>query len=319
MYLLYAVLYFWLRSYFYMWRHHEGHDVIWLHNPRLLFFLPSKVAENAVVTYHGPLHMERAALKGFPDSVYHRILGWIERLGIYRHRNLAYTAVSRSIVDSITDYGVSPDCVSFIGNGVNINRFTPGEADEPKSPSENNTGYTFVYAGRLAPEKGILRLLDVFEHLASGSKTLQLLIVGDGPQRDQVKSRVVDLPNTRYLGFIDHSEIVDVYRSADYLVLPSLYEGAESPLSLTEALSCGVPAFVSDIEALNEISKDGEEFVTRLSFKDPHEAANMICENLTDKGALEELGNRSRAYVKKHFSWEERADEYIDLLKRRQS
>lgn len=90
----------------------------------------------------------------------------------------------------------------------------------------------WIYAGRLSPEKGILRLL---QHWPVGR---QLKIYGDGPLRQVVQDH--SNGNVQYMGSVDHEEIRRRLASARGLVFPSLWaEGL--PLIFTEALSVGTP------------------------------------------------------------------------------
>lgn len=318
LYLLYGILYFWLRAYLYVWLYRDEFDVIWIHNPRLLIFLPSSVTDQTVVTYHGPLQSDRASSKVFPASLYHTVIGWVEWLGIQRHQTAFYTAVSQGIIDSVQAYGISPKQTTFIGNGVDVERFSPGKPDPNRITWERSAGETILYVGRLASEKGVIMLINSFEELLERVDTnrLQLVIVGDGPLHSAVETRSKDVEGVCCVGYIDHSDVVHAYRSSDYLALPSKFEGASIPLSLSEGLACGLPVFASTIPTLRDISE--EEFVIPVEFETPEKGASQM-HDLISKGERRDLlSNIARAYAQEHLTWEARADQYLDKLRSQQ-
>lgn len=98
---------------------------------------------------------------------------------------------------------------------------------------------------RLEPIKGILPFLRV---LASDcTKSLTVLIAGDGEQREQVINQAEQMPeniHVRLLGFRGEQEILELLSLVDALILPSL--GDPYPLAVIEAIFAGLPLLLSD-------------------------------------------------------------------------
>lgn len=114
-------------------------------------------------------------------------------------------------------------------------------------------GETFLFAGRLAPEKGIEVLLDAW----SGSPEFPMLhIIGDGPLEGVVRGRVRTLDNAKYLGRIPHSEVLTAMRHAKALIQPSTWYEM-FPVNVVEAFACGLPVIASDAGALPGIVETG--------------------------------------------------------------
>lgn len=113
---------------------------------------------------------------------------------------------------------------------------------------------TYVFAGRVEPEKGIvdfLRLMPV--HFAG-----RLLIVGDGSDRSSAEAVVKERglsDRVDFLGRRPHADTLTIIASANVAVLPSLYF-ENYPLSLIEALSAGTNLLVSDVGGMKEIVAD---------------------------------------------------------------
>jgi glycosyltransferase involved in cell wall biosynthesis len=110
-----------------------------------------------------------------------------------------------------------------------------------------------IYIGRLGPEKGLVPFL---ENLAKSSlrSAFQLTVLGDGPEMARAKQVVSDSKLTdqiHFKGFVSNAS--DYLKVADALILPSFTEGL--PMTLIEALSCGVPVIANDVGAIKSLLK----------------------------------------------------------------
>lgn len=116
-----------------------------------------------------------------------------------------------------------------------------------------------VYSGRLAPVKRVDLLLDAFAAVAGERPEWDLLIIGNGPLRDELKSRVPAPLSNRvaWAGFIDDQAAVSaMYRLSDVLVLPSDRE--PWGLVVNEAVAAGMAVVASDVVgAAAELVRDG--------------------------------------------------------------
>lgn len=95
------------------------------------------------------------------------------------------------------------------------------------------------FAGRMAREKNIDRIVDAAERLPE----IEFLLVGDGPMRDALERRASNLANVRFTGWLSRPELMAVLDSCSLLLLPSEFETFGS-IAL-EALARGRPALVS--------------------------------------------------------------------------
>jgi glycosyltransferase involved in cell wall biosynthesis len=116
------------------------------------------------------------------------------------------------------------------------------------APREN----FFLFAGRLSIEKGVYILLEAFKNLPDK----KLRVVGEGPEKDILKSIYSSADNIEFLGLRNNAEILDLMKKSLALVFPSIwYEGL--PFVMLEAFSTGTPILSSNLGAMASLVIDG--------------------------------------------------------------
>lgn len=150
-------------------------------------------------------------------------------------RFLVFTSFQRAIM---VEAGLDPHRVGIVSNFV----------DDPGSRSnEAGSSETFLYVGRLSPEKGVVELVDAWAR--AGLPGFRLEIVGDGPLRSEIEERRVQGIAVR--GWVSPGEVRALMLRSRALVFPSVwYEG--QPLVLLEALAAGLPVVAPRLGALGD-------------------------------------------------------------------
>src|SRR5213078_1687743 len=100
----------------------------------------------------------------------------------------------------------------------------------------------FVWVGRMVAVKGLDLLLDAADRLRSRGIEFQLVLAGDGPERQRLEDRAIALglgQSLRFVGSVPHADLPNWYRAADWTVLTSVSEGV--PNVLLESHACGTP------------------------------------------------------------------------------
>jgi glycosyltransferase involved in cell wall biosynthesis len=149
-------------------------------------------------------------------------------------------------------YGVNENRVFPVPAGPDYALFrsiTPHEVAQVRSSFNLAEGRKrLIYVGRLLALKRVDLLVDAFVKTADQRPDWDLLLVGDGPERANIESRIPAHLRSRvtFAGFVnDPHTLACLYRSSNALVLPSNTEAWG--LVVNEALACGLAAIASDI------------------------------------------------------------------------
>jgi glycosyltransferase involved in cell wall biosynthesis len=122
---------------------------------------------------------------------------------------------------------------------ANITPLVPEQA--PRGDGDRPDGRTrYLFVGRLIERKGLDVLLDAFARVRGG----ELHIVGDGPLRPLAEAAAARDPRISMVGHLSGDPLVQAYREADALVVPSLYE--PWGLVVHEGLAHGLPVITTD-------------------------------------------------------------------------
>jgi glycosyltransferase involved in cell wall biosynthesis len=190
-----------------------------------------------VLTIHLSLQHTLAG-RGPRTAVLRHLGGAIERWGVDAAD--AIVVLTHRLEQRLVAAGVPAEKVHVIPSGV-----VPADyAAAAPSPIASIPGPRVAFVGRLAPQKGVMTLVEAAARLRTTDATV--VLVGDGPDRPALERRVAELglgDRVRFAGFVAHDRVPAVLRDADLMVLPSIYEELGSVL--LEAMQAGVPIVAS--------------------------------------------------------------------------
>src|SRR3989344_204255 len=178
--------------------------------------------------------------------------------------------------DQAIKFGIKPrEKIILVHNGIDPYKLEFLEKDEakirlyenlPSSQKHANFLHSGLLIGTIAnfyPTKGLGYLINAFRILTYNLKpnTYNLVIIGDGPERQNLESRInnLKLENKIFLA----GKIVDAYRylkAFDIFVLPSVKEGF--PWAVLEAMSAKLPVVVTAVGANPEVIENGSPSTT---------------------------------------------------------
>lgn len=152
-----------------------------------------------------------------------------------------------------------------------------------------------VYAGRLERIKGMSVLLEAFKLVSQKLPASRLIFAGQGNAKPTMKKYVIDnnlSDRVSFIGSLNENELLQLYSKAQVAVCPSLWL-ENSPLSVIEALSAGIPVVASNIGGLPEmITNNQNGFLVKPG--DQKELADKLIQLLQDKNLNQKMGQIAR-------------------------
>jgi 1,2-diacylglycerol 3-alpha-glucosyltransferase len=149
--------------------------------------------------------------------------------------------------------------IEVIPNGVDIDPFrTPLKKIPRQQLGFDPTDIILTYMGRLGPEKNLAFLMRAFAGLAKTYDNVRLLVIGDGPERDNLvdHARFMGiLDRVTFTGMIPYQELPSYLTIADAFVTASVTE--VHPLSVIEAMAAGLPVVGIQSPGVSDTVEDG--------------------------------------------------------------
>ncbi len=240
-------------------------------------------------------HGLRAALIGVPSAklagvpslfTAHNLLPPTSRLQRVLLRHIgratnAIIAVSQAVADTLTDAGVPAANIHVIPNGIPTTQYRSRDFIADNMLDFVPEGAVVVLAiGRLSPEKGFDVLLDAFPYVLANISSACLLLAGDGPEADSLRTQAQNSPAVSHIQFLGRVvDVVPLLHRAQVVAIPSRQEG--QGLVALEAMAAGLPVVASRVGGLKETVVDG---VTGLLVPpdDPRALASALVQILRD-------------------------------------
>lgn len=191
--------------------------------------------------------------------------------------------------------------VIVIPNYVDIGQVTKLLEKADKTLIRRRLGFPknskiILFVGRLHPIKNVDLLVKAFKSIEGmKSDSVYLVLVGDGPQKNQIKSLIEELNlrrKVRLLGHLLHHNVLELMVGSDMLVLPSSIEG--NPRVIIEAAACKLPIVATNVPGINDVVENGvSAILVKPEVSELEEAIKLMLENLR-------LGSRlaEKAYSK---------------------
>ena len=201
--------------------------------------------------------------------------------------------------------------VTVIYNGIDPKPYlSPLKEDWKDKLGIPKTATLFGFVGQLDERKGVYALLEAFSLLRKSADDAHLLFVGQGPLRDFIRDWRDEhqaAGKIHLAGF--QTDISDIMKSIDALVLPSLWEGFG--LVLIEAMAAAKPCVTTDVSSMPEIVVDG--ITGRIvPVNDSQKLADALQEIYENPLLTREWGQSGRERVLGHFTM----DKMIGQLER---
>lgn len=272
---------------------------------------------------------------------------WHPYTEIYLKRNCEVLLNNRNLVDLI----LTPS--RFIANrikemypsyrdkchvwlpGADIALFRPFTSEEERRLRQKfniKNEKVILYAGKVAPEKGIHVLLSAFNEVVATYPNVKLIIVGEfamlsdkfitkNGQKilstedykkmldmlvERVKEKVV------FVGWIPHHRLVEMHNIADIFVHPVVIHEAFG-MAIAEAMAAGLPVVASKMGGVPELIENGISGIL-VEPNDSHALKEAILKLIKDDTLREKMSIESRKRAERFFSWQRAANEFLQFI-----
>jgi len=206
----------------------------------------------------------------------------------------------------IQTYKYDANRVHVVYNGVDLHRFNPSiDGKEVRERYGIADSPLVLFAGRLAPYKGIKFLMMAIPKVLEKLPKARFLIVGSARYDLARINEFLEVPSIRrsvlFSGYVPDKDLPQMYAACDVFCYPSLWEGFG--LTPAEAQASGKPVVAFNICAIPEVVED-EETGILVSPRDHLKLARAICDLLLDESMRLKMGQNARKRAEKLFSWD---------------
>ncbi len=248
--------------------------------------------------------------------------GW--KNGGYPHMSVTYRdlldrqlVTSRHLKGWMEKRGADPTAIEVCYINVDADYWQP-DLDRGRRARQRldiaETTRLIVFVGRICPQKQPAVLAQTISRLVQLTPDFLLLVAGDGPDREWlrtfVKKHRLDR-HVRLLGALPNADIRDLLAAADIFFLPSQWEGIA--LSVYEAMACGVPVVGADVGGQRELvtPECGVLIERGEEAEEARQYADILARLLSDPERCKALGRSGRQRIAQHFRLEQMTDRFL--------
>jgi len=218
-----------------------------------------------------------------------------------------YISIGHRTRKLLCDLGIEESRVSVIPNGVDVQKFVPGERKEKN---------LLLFHGRMVRRKGLHVLLQALPSLKHSVKLIISGIVADKRYCEELYALMSTIDLSRHsithLGPVGTEQLVQLYQRSSIFICPSLKE--EFGIVNIEAMACGTPVIATKVGNIPDIIDHMENGIL-VPPNDPQrlaEAIDYLLENDEDRFRFSKM---ARQKVVECFSWDAIVAELLGLYR----
>lgn len=286
----------------------------------LLAAVVAGVHRRFAMQYLMPIPVQASVPSRSPQGVLRRIAGKrvrrLVKIRVARWLTTETICSCRSIRDALVHwYAFPPKRTVIVYEGVSTEHFRPCLSTGQALRTQLGIGsdeVLLICVARLAEEKGLEVLIHALSRVLRQGIRCKCLILGEGPLKEQLRSKVNRLGLGNFVRFEGYQRDVRPYLQAgSAFVLTSLFEGL--PVSVLEAMACGLPCIVTDVGGNAEIvNRDEVGVVIRPGSVE--EAERAIIDLATHPSERAAMGAKAREVVRRSFDIDYRIEELRSVL-----
>ncbi|WP_233186673.1 MULTISPECIES: glycosyltransferase family 4 protein [unclassified Petrotoga] len=295
-------------------------DIIHSHDPFSMGILARVVSRmlklKYVATHHTMydyyLHYLPLIVRPQPEFVQRLIKNWCLKTD-------KIIAPTENIKETLVEYGVPSEHIVTIPTGIDLASFDkPINWDLKKEyPQIKEDDRILLFVGRLGKEKNISFLLKVFKKVLLDEPKVKFVIVGGGPEKEELEKLAMDLnitENVIFTGPQPREKVIDAYKQA-YLFIFASYTETQG-LVILESMAAGTPVVaLGKLGVYDILSQEG---AGGIMIKDLNEDdfSHEILKLLRDLSSYEGIKKKAEIFVKDNYSIEKCVDMILELYKR---
>jgi glycosyltransferase involved in cell wall biosynthesis len=209
-------------------------------------------------------------------------------------------------------WGVPSEKIAVVYNAAsNFSEFNLSKEEAKRELAIE--GEVLLSVGRLVGWKGFRALIEIMPELLSEVPNLQLVIVGEGPEKEYLETEIKILnleDRIKLSGKITPQQLSLYFKAADIFVLNSSYEGLSH--TILEAMQSGVPIITTNICGNQELITDGENGLL-IEYNQKSQLKERIVRLIKDRILQQNFIRKSQERVKV-FTWSRLVDETLKVF-----
>jgi glycosyltransferase involved in cell wall biosynthesis len=223
------------------------------------------------------------------------------------------SAVTRALQRQIVEEAGQPiKKVPVIWMGVDTDHFSPEGERQYQSGRLH-----MITVARLNPVKGHVYALRAMRRLLDEGYDMQYTIAGEGPYRQEITDEIESLglgEHVEMTGSISEDEVLKRLKESDVFVLPSFGLGEAAPVSVMEAMACGLPVVCSIIGGTPDMITNGKDgiLVEQKDVDGLYSAFKMLLEDVEKR---RKLGKEARLRALEAFDYRINAGKLLERIK----
>jgi len=231
-------------------RHHKQnpYDVIHLHGDFIEAYFGGKLSKKlgipAILTIHAGLN---ARLLKSENAKY---FSGVKKI----------ICVSEEIAKSLENTGINRDKIPVISSGIYLDEFKNNN-NEIVNIKNKYSKPVIISVGVLRINKGFNFLINAFKKVVRIFPEVTLLIIGDGPEKNNLKNLAEGVSGIKFLGKMNHSDVVKYLKASDIFALASVSTAGDregTPTSVMEAMAAGLPIVATKVGGNSYLIKEKE-------------------------------------------------------------
>jgi glycosyltransferase involved in cell wall biosynthesis len=244
---------------------------------------------NALVRHPVPLVRTRHISAPIPRNAATR---WL-----YNRASAAIVTTGEKLREELVEVnGFRDVTIRSVPTGIDPERFQPADPVAARAALGLAPVFTLGIVATLRSWKGHRFLIDAVGRLRAQGRALQLLVVGDGPQREALEAQVRQAGLAEAVRFAGHDPQPERWlRAMDLFALPS-YANEGVPQALMQAMMSGLPCITTHVGAIGEVARAGETALI-VPTQDAAALAAAIAGLMDDPALRERLGRSARDFA----------------------